>query len=75
MDESGRALADTAVSGFSTGGGALRVTTDERGAAVIRHLLPGKYRLEAKVDDGRKAGQWVEVMGKQESIVEMRLKL
>jgi hypothetical protein len=74
MDDSGRVLGDTEVSGFSSSGGALRVTTDRRGQAMVRYLLPGKYRLDAKVEDGRRAGQWVEVSTQPETIVELRLK-
>lgn len=75
LDESGRALAETEVSGFSNSGGALRVKTDGRGTATVRYLLPGRYRLEAKIEDGRRAGEWVEVGLKQETVAELRLKL
>jgi hypothetical protein len=50
------------------------VKTDARGTALVRYLAAGKYRLDAKTEDGRKAGQWVEVTVNQESIVELKLK-
>jgi hypothetical protein len=74
LDESGRALPDTEVTGISNSGGALRVKTDGRGTAAVRYLLPGRYRLEAKTEDGRRAGEWVEVGLKQETVAELRLK-
>lgn len=73
VDQSGRALAGTEVSGFSSSGGSLRTTTDARGAAVVRYLQPGRYRLEAKIEDGRRAGQWIDVGAKLETVVELRL--
>jgi hypothetical protein len=74
VDPAGKPLANVAVSGFSTSGAALRAATDGRGAAIVRYLAPGKYRLEAKIEDGRKAGQWIDVSADQESVVQLQLK-
>jgi hypothetical protein len=67
VDASGRALMDVEVSGFSSSGGAVRATTDARGTATVRYLLPGKYRLQAHLDDGRKASEWIDVGAQPET--------
>jgi hypothetical protein len=74
VDPSRRSLANVEVSGYSTGGAALRTTTDGHGTSFVRYLAPGKYRLQAKIEDGRRAEQWVDVTAGQESIVELNLK-
>jgi len=74
VDPSRGSLANVEVSGYSTGGAALRTTTDGRGTGFVRYLAPGKYRLQAKIEDGRRAEQWVDVTAGQESIVELSLK-
>jgi hypothetical protein len=74
VDLNGRALSDVPISGFSSSAGALSATTDARGAASVHHLLPGRYRVDARIEDGRKAGAWVEVEAKRESVLQLTLK-
>jgi hypothetical protein len=74
LEPQGRALSDVAVQGFSQSGGALSTTTDAHGSAIVRHLLPGRYRVDARIDDGRRAGAWAEVAAKRETVVQLTLK-
>jgi hypothetical protein len=74
VDANGRALSDAPITGYAQSGGALSAATDVHGSATVRHLLPGRYRVDARIEDGRKASAWVEIAAKRETAVELTLK-
>ena len=54
-ERTGAILPNVIVTGFGTQGGLIEVQTDAEGQAWARHLPPGRYKLQAKSPDGRRA--------------------
>lgn len=61
QDRSGAIMPNVTVTGFGTKGGLIEVQTNDEGQAWARHLPPGRYKLQAKSPDGRRARQTLDV--------------
>lgn len=54
-------LAGVTVSGFGPSGGRFEMVSDSEGEARVESLPPGRYRLTARSDDGRRARSTIQV--------------
>ncbi len=73
LDERGAAVGGVEVTGSGTPRGTLRTTTDASGRAEVRWLLPGRYHLEARGADARRATVPVEVRAGETAQATLRL--
>lgn len=73
-DESGATVAGAVVTGFASPAGVVDVKSDEHGVALVRHLPPGRYRLFARNDDGRRGTAVLNVVAGQEAQVDLKLR-
>jgi hypothetical protein len=73
LDDRGLAVGDVEVTGSGAPRGTLRVTTGASGRAQVRWLLPGKYHLEARSADGRRAMATIEVRANETAQAALRL--
>jgi hypothetical protein len=69
LDEGNHTLSDVDVSGSAAPKGVLHVTTDSRGKAIARWLLPGVYRLNATAPDGRRSKSNIAVTAGEPGLV------
>jgi hypothetical protein len=72
-DENGAALADVAVSGFSAHAGVIDARTGRDGSVTVRHLPPGRYRLHARLEDGRSGTALANVKAGETATIDIRL--
>ncbi|MFN0242496.1 MAG: collagen binding domain-containing protein [Planctomycetota bacterium] len=73
-DDAGRTVAGAVVTGFASPEGVVDVKSDERGVALAQHLPPGRYRLFARLDDGRRGTAILTVVAGQEAQIDVRLR-
>lgn len=73
-DDAGRVVAGAVVTGFASPEGVVDVKSDERGVALVQHLPPGRYRLFARHDDGRRGTVILTVVAGQQAQIDVRLR-
>lgn len=73
-DEEGRALTDVAISGFSLHAGVIDAHSDTTGVALVRHLPAGRYRLHARLEDGRSGTAIAQIVAGEMTVVDIRLR-
>jgi len=74
IDESLRPLARVHISGSAPRATALDTFSDHLGLAVVRYLLPGRYRIDAQGEAGLEASSAVELDAGREVPLEMLLR-
>lgn len=73
-DEEGRHLSDVAISGFSLHAGVVDARSDNRGTALVRYLPAGRYRLHARLEDGRSGTAVAQIVAGETAEVDIRLR-
>jgi hypothetical protein len=74
LDARGEPLPSVRVRGFGVNGGSVDTVTDHTGSAHVRFLPPGRLRLEASTEDGRRARGTLEVEPDRDGRIELRLR-
>jgi hypothetical protein len=72
-DDKGAPIADVLVSGFSSHAGVIDVRTGRDGSALVRYLPAGRYRLHARLEDGRSGTATVELTAGESAMVEIKV--
>lgn len=75
IDVSLRGKSRVHVTGSSPGAGAIDTFSDDGGIARARYLPPGRYRIDARSEEGLAAGASVDIVAGEERSLEMLVRL
>ncbi len=72
-DENGAPLPEAVISGFSAHAGVIDARTGRDGSVIVRHLPAGRYRLHARLEDGRSGTALANIDAGKTSTIDIRL--
>jgi hypothetical protein len=72
-DELGTPLPDAVISGFSAHAGVIDARTGRNGSVIVRHLPAGRYRLHARLEDGRSGTAVANIDAGKTATIDIRL--
>ncbi len=72
-DENGTPLSDAVISGFSAHAGVIDARTGRDGSVIVRHLPAGRYRLHARLEDGRSGTAVANIDAGKTATIDIRL--